>query len=189
MSRMHCAAALGLAVIAVGGCKQPDRAKTTPPTRTELPAFAELEQRLPIVVGVEGAARTSRVRIVPDYKPIEPTAEERAILRLPPEPELDVLAFYRPQRGPADGVASEAFNARIGIGGLGGPMVGRGAATSRAGTRGVGGAYVGIGNTLRTTAAVGQARSTCGRSEGGWNVVVGEGPARTRAGRATTQYR
>jgi hypothetical protein len=177
------------ALIVVGGCQQPDRAKTTPPTRAELPTFAQSEQRLPISVGIDGSGAAARTRIVPEYPEIQPTPEERAILRIVEEPELDALAFYRAPRTPEDGVSAESFLMRVGIGGHGGAFVGRNVVYQRVSTYGRGGTYAEIGHDVRSGAAVGRNRTACGHVGRGWGMSVGETLPRRPAERAPAAHR
>ena len=82
--------------------------KEPPPTGDELPVLIVLEKRtLPYTVGVEayGPKRIAR-GVVPEFRPIEPTPEERAILGEEPDDEelLEDLVFYRKPPSAEDGI-------------------------------------------------------------------------------------
>ncbi len=176
-------------LLAAGGCRQADRAISTPPTWAELPTFDELEPILPINVGVEGAGADRGYVIVPKYEKIEPTPEEREILGEKEEPELDALVFYRPPRGTEHGVSSEMFEMLTGIAGVGGALVGREFVYIRYGTDGFAGRHYGISVSARPEAGVGRARGRISDVGLPWRMMVGENLPRKPAQRATHNYR
>lgn len=172
-------------LLAAAGCKQVDRAGVGAPTLAELPTFEELEPRLPIVVGIEGARATPRTIIVPKYERIELTPEQRAVLGEQEEPQLDLLAFYRPPRTPEQGVSADSFSMVTGIGGVGGAIVGRCLVYPRYAQYGLGGRYAYQHTMARSGASVGRPRRPGGAVGRSWLVSVGENEARTRAQRAS----
>jgi hypothetical protein len=177
--------ASAILLAAAAGCKQGEnRLITMSPSRAELPTFAQPEQTLTAVVGVEGVREAPRGVIVPQYKKIELTPEEREALgeREPPIP--DALLFYRPPRGPEDGVSPESFQMLTGISGVGGALIGYESASARFGTQGVAGRYSAEYALSRFGASVGLAREPAAEVGRGWGVIVGEGLARQGARRA-----
>lgn len=110
-------------LMAVGGCANANRAAApaeeveepvvtaaTPdvaPLHSELPDLAKYNDRsISPRIGVERyTPRAPRERIVPQFKPIELTPAERAVLGEPKqEPADDLLVFYRPPPSPERGV-------------------------------------------------------------------------------------
>jgi hypothetical protein len=172
-------------LLAAAGCRQVDRVGRGAPTLAELPTFEELESRLPITVGIEGALAKPRTIIVPKYDPIEPTPEERVILGEQQELQLDLLAFYRPPRTPEQGVSADSFSMVTGIGGVGGAIVGRCLVYPRYAQYGLGGRYAYQHTMARSGASVGSPRRPGGNVGRSWSVSVGENEARTRAQRAS----
>jgi hypothetical protein len=185
---------LGLAFLASlvllpAGCRRPAPAISAAPTLAELPRFAELEPTLPIEVAVEGAYVVPRVVLVPKYEPIELTAEEREALGERVEPEVDLLAFYRPPRRPDQGVSTEVFTMAVGIGGVGGALVGRASVYERVNVHGEAGRYYASSLDDRAEASRGRARENVAGVGGAWTISVGEGRARQPAERAHSTYR
>jgi hypothetical protein len=177
-----------LAILAVAGCHQADRAVFTPPTGAELPSFDEFEPTLPIDVGVEGAGDARGIVVVPIYEKIEPTPEERKILGDKPEPQLDALVLYRPPRGPEHGVSSEAFGVLIGVSGVGGALAGQEPAFALYGVSGFAGRHYGISPLARSEASVGRSRAVGAEAGLPWSVEVGEGLPRAPAQHATRRH-
>ena len=186
---LRCLLLVSCVLLIAGGCRQADRVTVVPPTRAELPTFEEVEARLPISVGVAGAGATPQTRIVPEYREIELTPQERAAIGEPVEPEPDVLAFYRPPRGPEHGVSAGTFAMRAGIGGLGGPSVGHAVVGQRFGRLGLGGVYAAISSEQRAAANVGPSRTAAGIAGHGWGMSVGESRPRKPARSANHTYR
>src|SRR5215468_10467717 len=83
-----------------------DEAVQASPTLDELPDLsAKYERTIAAKVSVQDMNRPPRVRIVQDYKEPPLTAEEKAATGADqPKPGDDLLAFYRPERGPEHGV-------------------------------------------------------------------------------------
>lgn len=111
---------LGLCVCALLplGCQSATETRsevTAAPTLEELPNLKDpYERKIAARIDFEGSRETSRIKIVPDFKPVEPTAEERAILGEPRKSVADeLLAFYRPTRGPEHGVSPSEGGAVI----------------------------------------------------------------------------
>jgi hypothetical protein len=179
-----------LALSGVPGCQLADQAVSTTPSRAELPTFAEeLEPRLAIGVAVEGARDDRGILIVPKYEKIEPTPEEREILGEEPELEIDALALYRPPRGPEHGVSTESFQARTGVGGIGGVSVDLDLAPPRYGTSGFAGRAFGIDVLKRWVAGAGGVRQSGAEAGQLRAKTVGECEARRPAQRAHRNYR
>jgi hypothetical protein len=177
-------ASLALLGVAVG-CRQADRAISTPPSRAELPTFTRPEPKLSAVVGVEGARDLPRVASVPRYEEIKLTPEEREALGEREVPEPDALLFYRPPRGPEHGVSPELFPMSIGVSGIGGALIGRETAYPRYGVHGLAGHYAAEHGLARFGAGVGLSRGPTAAAARGWGVQVGEGLARKGAARAS----
>lgn len=173
----------------VAGCQRADRAISAPPTRAELFSLREQEPTLSILVGVERAGARPLLAIVPKYEDIEPTPEEREILGEKELPEPDVLAFYRPPRGPDHGVSTEIFAMSIGIGGIGGALVGHAAVYPRLDTHGLAGHYAFAGTLPRPGASVGRPRARIAEPGRAWTLDVGEGRPRQPARRAPRRPR
>ena len=171
----------GFGVLLATGCKQPDRAALAPASLAELPAIPERERGIPAKVGVEGAAGEPRAIFVPAFAPIELTPEERQVLQQPEPRVPDVLAFYRPARGPAQGVAGESFMALIGVSGSGGGLIGQVGVEPRYGVSGIGGCYAFPQAPQRTGVAVGPARAPGGVAGRGWGLRTGEAGTRAPA--------
>lgn len=156
------------------GCRQADRAVSTPPNRDELPTLVVYEPVLPINVGVEGAEQGPQVLFVPKLEPIELTPEEREILGEVEPPEPDALLFYRPPRGPEHGVTAEVFDVRIGIGGADGALIGYELAHPRVATEGYAGRYMFSHGVARRGALTGLPRRPIAEVGNAWAIDVGE---------------
>jgi hypothetical protein len=170
-----------VAALAVSGCKRPEQAILVAPTRAELSSFKRLEPTLTITVGVEGADTTPRERIVPIYHKVEPTPAERAILGEAPQPAPTALAFYRPPRGPEQGVSNASGGARVGVGGIGGALVGWSGIDQRYGLCGRGGTYAFVGALPVSAAGVDGLRGPTAEVGPSWTMEVGEGAPRRPA--------
>lgn len=101
---------LGLCALLPLGCQsavEPRSEITAAPTLDELPNLKDpYERKIAAKIDFEGSRETTRIKIVPDFKPVEPTPEEKAILGEPRKSVSDeLLAFYRPPRGPEHGVS------------------------------------------------------------------------------------
>lgn len=133
-----------LAILIASGCAtRTEPAATLGPTLDELPDSRATERVLPIRVGVEDRHASRQPRIVPEFKPVEPTPEERRILGPEPEPVIDFLALYTPARPGIDPHTSGA--ATVGVGGVGGAFAGLAPARSPfASYMGLGGVSIGV---------------------------------------------
>ena len=177
---------LALILAVASGCKHPDAAMTAAPARDELPPENRNIPTLSASIGVEGEFADSRTLPIPVYPKIEPTPEQQKILGEPPaEPELDVLAFYRPQPGPSQGVSSETTFPISGVFGRGGSSVGLENPYVSSGVLGEGGVAATEYSIVRRVAGRGRDRVPGGGVGGGWRVSVGEGEACHIAGRAS----
>ncbi|MBW7907085.1 MAG: hypothetical protein LC135_11935 [Phycisphaerae bacterium] len=104
------------------GCAAPQRPEVSAaPTRAELPDLSASERVLPVSVGIDDRYASRAPRIVPEFKPVEPTPDERRIIGAPPEPPIDFLALYRP---PRPGIDFHGTGALAGVGGAGGADAG-----------------------------------------------------------------
>ncbi len=176
-------------LLLIGGCRRPtNQAISVAPAPSELPPNAEeLPPPSAALVGVEGQPRRIVRLPVPAFAPVEPTPEEREILGPePPEPVLDVLLFYRPQRGPAQGVMP-GFRQPIAerYRDAGGPAVGHEAATLSYSNAGSAGHHAEAYPIRRRAAAAGDLRSATAGTAGRAGADVGEGPRRRGAKRAS----
>lgn len=101
---------VGLCAIVPLGCQSKVETRTeitAAPTLEELPNLLDpYERKIAAKIDFEGSRETTRIRIVPEFKPVEPTPEEKAILGEPRKSVSDeLLAFYRPPRGVEHGVS------------------------------------------------------------------------------------
>ena len=87
-----------------GGCAQTAAPITAhAPTLEELPPPDARERVLPVRVGVDGRGNEPQVSLAPTFEAPELTPEEKEAVG-ETDPPFDVLAFYRPARGPEHGV-------------------------------------------------------------------------------------
>lgn len=188
---MRCAsipARLGLlAALALpwGGCASTPRAAQIEPTRDELATFPELERVFPIDIGVADPSRAPTPKLVRDYsQPVPITAAERAVLGEPREEPDDLMAFYRPPPGPAQGVYPMPPTRLYGESrALGGPSLGVFGRPAAVGTFGVAGRNQGVSPWGRASVGLGAARTPVGIVGRPWSMNVGEAGTRTGAGR------
>ena len=160
------------AALLLTGCQQADRAKTATPTLEELPYFEEPVTVSTANVGVEGRTATRRM-IVPRYEKIEPTPEEKKILGIKEEPELDALVLYRPAPSPEQGISAESLS-KYGVCNIGGMTVGTCPAEQRYSNYGYAGRYYAASIFGREGAAAGfptERRVSVGLP---WTMSVGE---------------
>jgi hypothetical protein len=105
-----------------------------PPTLEELPDLKLAERKYPVRVGIVGQdSRVSRRRLVPPLDEVPLTELERQVLadeerRRPKPRDPDMLAFYRPEPGPAQGVSAEEWRLRTAVNGVAGGLIGTTAA-------------------------------------------------------------
>lgn len=104
----------------------PSDATHADPTLAELPDLTnKYERTIAAKVGVLEMNKPPRVRIVADYKEPPLTPEEKAAVgEDKPKPGDDLLAFYRPERGPEHGVHPLESRVEAGIFGRGGGTIG-----------------------------------------------------------------
>ncbi len=187
---------LGLLVLAAGmlaGCGEPARVAglRTRPTDPELPRVRRLRpvRSTAVRVGVEGRPEP-RIVLVPDLSRPHYTPEERRVLGLdrPKQPDR-FEKLYPPPRGVHQGVSPDSGGVATGIGGLGSAAVARSGPRSRAGvaTADVAGRVSGVSEVLRKAAAwFLRPISPWGYGPPVW-VHVGVAPARTKAGRSSSE--
>ncbi|GEM_PF-3479767 len=177
--------ALGL-FLGLAGCRRGQTSITAAPTLRELPTDADEAPRMAASIGVEGLPPDRDILPIPAFKPVEPTPEERKILgEKPPEPKLDALAFYRPERGIEHGVAPDAFAMLVGTSGRGGTSAGVQEATAPAGVSlDLAGEYAGAYRYAWRSSFVGLRRTPSGEAGGGWLMSVGENLPRRGAAHA-----
>jgi hypothetical protein len=133
-----------MAVLALAaGCAAPQRPElSAAPTRAELPDLSASDRVLPINAGVDDRYASRAPRIVPEFKPVEPTPEERRIIGAPPESPIDFLALYRP---PRPGIDFHGAGILAGVGGVGGVDAGLERATvAYSSYFGLGGPAIGV---------------------------------------------
>jgi hypothetical protein len=110
------------ALFTAGCASEKQEQVSAAPTLDELPNLSREDRVLPIKIGIDDRYATRAPRIVPEFKPVEPTPEERAILGPEPEPEIDFLALYQPPPSPQRGIDPlSRSGGTIGVGGKGGP--------------------------------------------------------------------
>jgi hypothetical protein len=176
------------AALVLGGCKQADRAKTTDPTLDELPTLTEPESTMSANIGVDDRQITHGRIIVPTYKKIEPTAEEKKILGIKEEPPLDELVLYRPPPRPEQGISADSTE-RYSLCEAGGMLVGRCPSEQLYSNYGYAGRYYDASIFGRVGAAAGPPRDS-GISTGiPWTMLVGECYPRQPAARETRRSR
>ncbi len=168
------------------GCRQKAQAITAAPTTRELPSDADEAPRMAALIGVEGRPSNHEILPIPEFKPVEPTPEERKVLgEQPPEPKLDALALYRRPRGIEHGVAPDAFAMLVGTSGRGGASVGRERNPARYGVSSdLGGKYADAYIYSWPSSYVGLPRPPSGEVGGGWTISVGENLPRRGAAHA-----
>jgi hypothetical protein len=171
-------------VLALAGCAERRQiVSTEAPIEEELLDLEPYERAIPANIGVEGRTERPRVVLVPEFKPIEPTPEERAVLGEPEqEPEPDVLTLYRPPRGPEHGVGRSLGGPNLGIFGIGGASVAVQRVQPETGVSGVAGRYYGIFPFARSEAGTyDEFRLGAGVGAGPGGASVGIGEARSGA--------
>lgn len=163
-------------------------AVTAAPTLEELPNLNDpYERKISMKVDYEGSGKVTHIKLIPDFKPVEPTPAEKAILGEKPKSAMDeLLAFYHPQRGTEHGVSPLAGGAKIGESLDTSVSIGRSrtAGDTRVSVFGMAG-YHGAGNgVMRSGAETYSERGLVIGSGFEHQIRVGYGPPRSKAERA-----
>lgn len=156
---------------------------TAPPSLDELPDLKPQRQRsIAGRVDVEGSMQTTKRPVVPSFRELPLTPEEKKVLdedrRRRPD---DVMAFYKPQPLIDQGVSPLEGGAQIGIFGRGGVDVGIGRDTPRFGTWGEAGHNAAADGPARHIAGVDIRVPIIARVGPSFVIQIGWGPARRGA--------
>jgi len=159
------------------------------PTTSELPTFSRVRRSIPARIDVEGQESRIQGDLIPKFAEIKLTPEERAALgkdRKTPDQIVmeDLLAFYRPERGPKHGVAPELAGYYVGYTSAGPPRadVVRADKSAYGVGQALGGYYAGVDSTAREIVSTYQAfvpEIGVYSQTAGW--YAGEGGVRTEA--------
>ncbi len=171
----------------LSGCasRGESKAVAAAPTLDELPTYEYLEPTIPIRVGIVGeTARRPTREIVRMPQEIPLTEREKAILERGKKPEgVDPLAFYRPEKGPEDGILPQKVRVPDLAYGLGGVSSGMHGFSPSVSVYGVGGAARGEYRFPSRVSSIYWPRAASAAVGPRSAVVVGEGPRRGIAGR------
>jgi hypothetical protein len=133
-----------------------DSVVTAPPSLDELPDLKPQRQRsIAGRVDFEGSLQTTRRPVVPSFKELPLTPEEKKVLddERKKRPD-DVMAFYKRQPGIKQGVSPSDGGAQIGIAGRGGVDAGIGRDAPRFGTYGQAGYHAAADGPAKHIAGV-----------------------------------
>lgn len=186
---------LTAAILLLGGCAGGDRSAPAdervmriPPGTDELPAFTRTRSNIPAKIRVEGDTSKYSTKLIGPIPQPQLTEKEKAVLGTPQKSAHDlaledVMAFYRPAPGPAQGVSPELAGYHSGVGLIDPPRAG---VTKSLPTRLVGSDYAGyyysVGDARRNTIGVHEAfvpEISVYYLTAGW--YAAEGGVRTRA--------
>jgi len=96
-------------------------AAAAPSAPTELPRFEHLERRGAATVAVDDPSGSfTRVRVVPEFKEVKPTPQEKQILGIQEPPKDEFAILYRPPPTPERGIDPIGSGLITGTYGLGG---------------------------------------------------------------------
>jgi hypothetical protein len=128
---------------------------TTPPSLDELPNLKPQRARsIAARIDVKGSMETTRRPVVPSYRELPLTEEEKRALGKDREKPDDIMAFYKPQPSIQQGVSPRDRDLQVAVGGRGGASVGIGRSPPRVETFGVAGRYAESSGLSRKVASV-----------------------------------
>jgi hypothetical protein len=159
-----------------------DSVVTASPSLDELPNLKPLHERsIAAHIDVEGSQTATKRPVVPAFKEIPLTAEEKKALGKDRERPDDVMGFYKPGRSVEHGVSPRESDIRVGVGGWGGAQVGTSGSPPRAGVFGDAGHHAKVSTVARTTSGVDTYVPVIVRVGPSFVVQIGWGPPRTGA--------
>ncbi len=97
-------AAICAGFVGIGCASAPPKVTSIAPSNDELPDMPRLKRSIPARVGVQGQNNAPRLTLVAPMPPVEPTEEERKILKQREPAPPQELVLNRPEPGPEDGV-------------------------------------------------------------------------------------
>lgn len=161
-----------------------DSAVTAPPSLDELPNLKpQRERSIAARIDVEGSQATTKRPVVPAFKEIPLTPEEKKALGKDRERPDDVMGFYRPGRSVEQGVSSHDSDIRIGVGGRGGALVGTSSNPRITGVFGDAGHHAKVSTVVPSKIGVDSYVPIIVRVGPSFVVQIGIGPSRSGAAR------